>query len=172
MQNFTCVSSPVLFLNNTVIPHLRAVERLGNIRNKAKLFCLIVILLLTLSGTLSLAACPQADLNDDCVVNLLDYAILAEQWLRPESLDSIDGIAGINVGDIALMAQFWLDWDEYVIINEIGASNDDTLTDLDGNSSDWIELYNPTSAAIDLEGWVLTTDQDHINTWTFPDVEI
>ena len=48
------------------------------------------------------------------------------------------------------------------------ASNDETLLDGDGNSSDWVELYNPTPAAIDLTGWHLTDDATNLDKWTFP----
>ncbi len=48
------------------------------------------------------------------------------------------------------------------------ASNDATLLDGDGNSSDWIELYNPTDQAINLSGWHLTDDSTNLNKWTFP----
>ena len=56
------------------------------------------------------------------------------------------------------------------LITEFMASNDSTLNDGDGNSSDWIELYNPTAAAIDLAGWHLTDDSGNLTKWTFPDL--
>lgn len=54
------------------------------------------------------------------------------------------------------------------IISEFMASNDSTLLDGDGNSSDWIELYNPTDQIIDLSGWHLTDDSTNLNKWPFP----
>jgi len=54
------------------------------------------------------------------------------------------------------------------IITEFMASNDLTLLDGDGNSSDWIELYNPTDTAIDLAAWHLTDDSGDLNQWAFP----
>jgi len=50
------------------------------------------------------------------------------------------------------------------------ASNDNTLDDGDGNSSDWIEIYNPTAATIDLAGWHLTDNESNLDKWTFPDL--
>ncbi len=53
-------------------------------------------------------------------------------------------------------------------INEIMASNSATLADEDGAFSDWIELYNPTLAPVDLTGWHLTDDPGNPTLWTFP----
>ena len=57
-----------------------------------------------------------------------------------------------------------------IVINEILASNDNGLLDEDGDSSDWIELYNPGVNAVDLTGWVLFQSDD--NRWSFPAVTI
>ena len=54
------------------------------------------------------------------------------------------------------------------LISEFMASNDGTLNDGDGQSSDWIEIHNPTGATIDLAGWHLTDDAANLNKWTFP----
>lgn len=43
-----------------------------------------------------------------------------------------------------------------VIINEYSAANYDTYTDNYGEFEDWVELYNPTATAIDLNGWALS----------------
>ena len=40
-----------------------------------------------------------------------------------------------------------------VRINEAVASNGGTAEDSDGDSSDWIELFNDGSEAASLEGW-------------------
>src|SRR5687767_8772631 len=42
------------------------------------------------------------------------------------------------------------------VINEFLASNDDTNKDEDGDKSDWIEIYNPNSTPISLNGYFLT----------------
>ena len=55
-----------------------------------------------------------------------------------------------------------------VLITEFMASNGSTLDDEDGDSSDWIELLNPTGAAIDLGGLSLTDDPARLVRWTFP----
>ena len=39
-----------------------------------------------------------------------------------------------------------------ILINEFMASNSTVLADKDGEYSDWIEIYNPTSSDINLSG--------------------
>lgn len=54
------------------------------------------------------------------------------------------------------------------VINEFLASNDDSIEDGEGNNEDWIELHNPTNAAIDLSGYHLTDDITEPEKFTFP----
>lgn len=56
------------------------------------------------------------------------------------------------------------------IITEFMADNDGTLTDGNGASSDWIELFNAGDEAVDLGGWHLTDSPGNLNKWTFPSV--
>jgi hypothetical protein len=59
-----------------------------------------------------------------------------------------------------------------VYINEIVASNKSGLTDVDGQCSDWIELYNSSSESVSLEGWSLTDSRKIDKRWVFPEVVI
>ena len=61
---------------------------------------------------------------------------------------------------------------EYLRINEFMAINQTLLADEDGEFSDWIEIYNPTSGPINLLGWSLTDDKVLPLKWVFPDVTI
>ena len=56
------------------------------------------------------------------------------------------------------------------VINEFlaDASRDAELCDEDGDFSDWIELYNPNSYAIDAGGYFLTDDATLVTTWQLP----
>ncbi|MEM7314839.1 MAG: lamin tail domain-containing protein [Planctomycetota bacterium] len=54
------------------------------------------------------------------------------------------------------------------IITEFMASNGSTLLDEDGDSSDWIEIYNAGDESLDLAGWHLTDDADELSKWRFP----
>jgi hypothetical protein len=61
------------------------------------------------------------------------------------------------------------------VISEFMASNgspkplgEGDILDADGDSSDWIELYNPTAGTFDLGGWYLTDDPNKPAKWRFP----
>ncbi len=57
----------------------------------------------------------------------------------------------------------------HVVINEVLASNSRSNYDGDfGSYSDWIELYNPTGNAVDLEGWYLSDDPADPEKWQIP----
>lgn len=58
------------------------------------------------------------------------------------------------------------------IITEFMASNDDSLLDDNGNSTDWIELFNTGDQAVDLAGYSLTDDPAVIDKWVFPSVTL
>ena len=58
--------------------------------------------------------------------------------------------------------------DSEVVISELLAKNSDTLVDEDGDSSDWIELYNGGIDAVDLDGWSLSDDEGRPRKWVFP----
>lgn len=61
---------------------------------------------------------------------------------------------------------------EAVIISEFLASNVGGLVDEDGESSDWIELYNSGASAVNLAGWSLTDDATDPTRWSFPPTNI
>ena len=46
------------------------------------------------------------------------------------------------------------------VLVEFMASNDRSLYDEDGQSSDWIEIFNPDPTSVDISGWFLTNDPD------------
>ena len=55
-------------------------------------------------------------------------------------------------------------------LNEIVSSNGDNLYDEDGDTPDWIEIYNPTNGSIDLMGFGITDDANDLLKWTFPPI--
>jgi hypothetical protein len=59
-----------------------------------------------------------------------------------------------------------------VVISEFLASNTKGLTDIDGETSDWIELQNRGSVSVNLDGWCLTDDSSQPCRWRFPAVSI
>src|SRR5436853_6521522 len=54
------------------------------------------------------------------------------------------------------------------VISEFMADNSSTLADSDGQYSDWIEIFNPGPAAVDLQNWSLTDDKTNLVKWKFP----
>jgi len=57
-------------------------------------------------------------------------------------------------------------------ISEFMAINDSTLADEDGDFSDWVEIHNPTTETVSLEGWHLTDRDSNLTKWEFPAIEI
>ncbi len=56
-----------------------------------------------------------------------------------------------------------------VVINEVQASNNETIADEDGDYEDWVELYNPGSDTVWLGGFGLSDDYDNLYRWVFPE---
>ena len=57
-----------------------------------------------------------------------------------------------------------------VQLNEIVSSNQSSYYDEDGDTPDWIELYNPTPNNISLNGWGLSDDLEDLYKWQIPNV--
>ncbi|RYD73029.1 MAG: hypothetical protein EOP84_22185, partial [Verrucomicrobiaceae bacterium] len=54
------------------------------------------------------------------------------------------------------------------ILSEFMADNSSGITDEDGDTSDWIEIWNTTPSFLDLSGWHLTDNPLVPAKWTFP----
>ena len=90
------------------------------------------------------------------------------RWVPP--LLAVGALAGVclwEVDRIAARSQGY--GGKQVVINEICAHNLSGLQDGNGDYGDWIELYNPGGAPVDLSGWTLSDDKDDPNRWTFPE---
>ena len=83
--------------------------------------------------------------------------------LEISSNDPTSAVTTVNLS--ARVANFA---ESTVRINEFMASNSSTLNDGDGNTSDWIELYNEGPLAVDITGWHLTDDAGNLSKWMFP----
>ncbi|MBM3845959.1 MAG: hypothetical protein FJ405_06715, partial [Verrucomicrobia bacterium] len=55
-----------------------------------------------------------------------------------------------------------------LLISEFMANNESALTDEDGEASDWIEIHNPGSNAVNLLNWMLTDSVNRPDKWIFP----
>ena len=58
-----------------------------------------------------------------------------------------------------------------VRINEIVASNS-TIYDEDGDTPDWIELYNYGSEAVSLNNWNISDEENDDEPWVFPEISL
>ncbi|MBW8041159.1 MAG: hypothetical protein FVQ85_14310, partial [Planctomycetes bacterium] len=139
----------------------------------AKASLLSLILIAILAG--SVGALPQlvGDLDADYVVGFKDLRMFAWQWLDPACLvvdctADMDGVDGVSMGDFALLAKNWQIVDPHIIISEFMARNSSTLLDGNGESSDWIEIHNPTDTIVNLDGWYLTDSDADLTKWQFP----
>ncbi len=63
-------------------------------------------------------------------------------------------------------------WAQTPILSEFMAANATVLKDADGDASDWVEIYNPDSAAVALAGWALTDDPVNLLKWRFPNINL
>jgi hypothetical protein len=59
-----------------------------------------------------------------------------------------------------------------ITISEFLASNANGIKDSDGETTDWIEIFNSSSVTVDLTDWRLTDDVDEPAKWLFPPTSI
>jgi hypothetical protein len=78
----------------------------------------------------------------------------------------------VNISDFGFFAEDWLLDDCCLVISEFMASNHSVLKDEDGDYPDWIELYNPSTRDVNLDGFFLTDKADNLTKWCFPNVQI
>ena len=60
---------------------------------------------------------------------------------------------------------------DHLVINEVASTNTDYHDD-DGESPDWIELYNASEETISLAGWSITDKENKPAKWVFPHVNL
>lgn len=53
-------------------------------------------------------------------------------------------------------------------INEVMSSNSSTIADGTGDYADWVELYNPTAASIDISGYYVTDQLSNPTKYQLP----
>jgi len=139
----------------------------------------LLALSLSLAGTAK-ATCLAGDFNGDCQVDWQDLRVLAEHWLgATDNPADLDGDDDVDAADFALLADNWLKKDYAVVISEFMALNGSKpplvageLLDEDGDSSDWIEIYNSADTGVNLDGWHLTDDADNLTRWELPSIQL
>lgn len=91
--------------------------------------------------------CPQADLSDDCRVNLADFSILAKWWLlscAPGDCNGadLDASGEVGVNDLLLMAGQWL-----------------TVGQPDGPAIVWVDVNEPGGFVGQMSRYLITNAQ-------------
>lgn len=59
-----------------------------------------------------------------------------------------------------------------IVINEISNANGSTFYDQEGDTEDWIELYNNGSSSVNLLNYGITDDDTELNKFIFPSISI
>ncbi len=59
-----------------------------------------------------------------------------------------------------------------VVVNELVVANENGLLDEDAEPQDWIEIYNPGPAVVNLAGWSLTDEAGQPDQWIFPAITL
>lgn len=89
---------------------------------------------------------------------------------------SINGYMRLSINKLFAVFLFMVSYSntfsQGVRINEIMSSNGNIIQDIDGDYSDWIELFNSTSDPISLEGYFLSDDAEVLEKWQFPSVTV
>ena len=95
----------------------------------------------------------------------IDELAIWARALNPAEISAIHqgGLLGLDIGRIDATPPAGS-----VVINEFMASNSGALRDEDGESPDWIEIYNGTDAPVNLDGWHLTDSASQLSKWSFP----
>ncbi len=57
-----------------------------------------------------------------------------------------------------------------IVINEIMSDNKSTIQDIDGEFSDWIEIFNNSNSSVNLLDYNLTDDIEEPGKWIFPNI--
>ncbi|MGB2863780.1 MAG: lamin tail domain-containing protein [Sedimentisphaerales bacterium] len=125
-----------------------------------KLASLSLTLTAILAGLLH-AKCPEGDLPD--------VQVFAGPWpAPPESFAHLKADDIINLYDFAILADQSNDEGIPLAINEFMASNSDCIQDPQGQYDDWIEIHNYGPDAINIGGMYLTDNLSVPTVWRIP----
>lgn len=61
---------------------------------------------------------------------------------------------------------------QHIIINEVQYTNQETIYDADGDTPDWVELYNAGAETVNLKGYGVTDDSTDSERWLFPELQL
>lgn len=115
------------------------------------------------------------DVNSDGISDkndlfALERFLLGEEKVISDSDFCKDGIT--DVFDLVMLREMLSGQKSFkspIVINEICSSNKNSYTDNDGNSPDWIELFNKSSDIVDISGFGLSDGNKNRFKFTFPE---
>ena len=99
---------------------------------------------------------------------IIDYGAIVEAQ-KAEAEAAQAAVAEENGGEANLTPEYEA---QSLQINEMMPVNRATLTDEDGDHSDWIELYNGGPDVVDLTGWTLSDNDALPEKWALPPVAV
>lgn len=110
------------------------------------------------------------DMDGNNRVNFKDLVLFSAQWLDPHrSPADLNARDGVNMVDFSILAENWLEGEGAIlVINELLARNDLGVSDPQGQNDDWIEIYNSGEEAINIGGMYLTDDLSEPTKWRIP----
>ena len=91
------------------------------------------------------------------------------KWIRSETPSP--GFSNTEDGYLAFLRSIGAA-EGSVVISELMAGDQVLLSDDFDDFSDWVELYNPGSEDVALDGWYLSDDLTNPRKWQFPNVQI
>ncbi|MEM7392578.1 MAG: chitobiase/beta-hexosaminidase C-terminal domain-containing protein [Verrucomicrobiota bacterium] len=118
---------------------------------------------------------PPTDLNDYMIqlTGLADSnGTLVLEGRVPVSFGPAHNVFvnGLEVGNVSTTNDPPVVILPHPVINEFMADNESWLSDEDGDSSDWLELWNATTNPIHFGGWYLTDDPLNLTRWQIPPI--
>ena len=125
------------------------------------------------SATLLLWGCPaevepEDEICGDGIDNDGNGMADCADWACSEAANCV---SGDDTGEPQDTGQISKDWAE-IVVNEFMASNQTGLQDESKAFPDWVELYTPTDATVDLNGWTLTDDFDETDKHEISNLDI
>lgn len=124
--------------------------------------------------------CPitrLGDADDNGSVTVADAVCLSRSLVNHDTQSSanadLTADGNLNAFDLGLLKRMLLG--TYVpedftglVINEVCASNEASLTDASGNAPDWIEIHNTANTDVCLDGYGLSDGTKNLFKYTFP----
>ncbi len=108
----------------------------------------ITVIIVGLVGSVGIG-CPVGDLTGDCSVDLKDLNAFADEWLNDSASDAdLQPGGGVNLADLAVLANNWNKKSGMVVINEIHYNPDKEV-----ELVEFVELHNPTTVDVNISGW-------------------